>query len=396
MNMTPRLSLGIRLASLHATINTVTAVQTPLWPVFLAWRGLSPVEIGLILSAAYVVRIVSNPVVGNISDRLGDRRTPLLVLAVVSLISYLAFALVGGFWGLMILTLVSSGAYTALQPLADNLTLLVIPGQRIHYGHVRVFGSLAFMVVSGLATDLLVGQPPLWIVWAIGACTATIFYASWRLPRVTGERPAGGGRGIRVLMRSPTFLLFLAAAGLNQSSHTALYGFATLHWQASGLSGGEIGFFWAEGVAAEAIFFSLGHRIAARIGPCWMLVLGGAGGVIRWLVTASTVDPVMLASVQWMHCLTFTASHLAAMYFIQRSIPIEFSGRAQSLYAAIALGLNFGLFLPLAGWLYQAIGGGPLFTAMAVMSAAGLGASLLLLRVWKGGPVIAPTMVQAA
>jgi PPP family 3-phenylpropionic acid transporter len=394
--MNPRLGLGIRLATFHASLSTVSGVQTPLWPLFLAWRGLGPVEIGLILSAAYVVKIVSNPIAGNISDRLGDRRLPLLVLAGTALAAYLLFSFVTGFWPLLAVTLVAAGAFTALTPLGDNLTLLAISGQRIHYGHVRVFGSISFMLISGLASDLLIGEPPLYIVWAlIGGLVFTLF-ACWRLPSVRGERQSGKRRGMRTLLRSPVFLLFIGACALNQSSNTALYGFGTLYWHGGGLSGAEIGGLWVEMVAAEAIFFSFGHRIAAAIGPRWLLVLGGAGGVIRWLVTALTVDPALLATVQWMHCLTFTASHLAAMYFIQRSIPIELSGRAQALYSSIALGINFGLFLPVAGWQYEAIGGGQTFLVMAALSAGGLAVSLVLLRIWSGGPAIAALSPQPA
>jgi PPP family 3-phenylpropionic acid transporter len=386
--MNQRLGLGIRLATLHASLSTVSGIQTPLWPIFLAWRGLSPAEIGLILSAAYFVKIVSNPIAGNISDRLGDRRMPLIVLAGIALVAYALYSVVSGFWLILIVTLVAAGAFTALTPLGDNLTLLAISGQRLHYGHVRVWGSLAFMVASGVATYLLIGEPPLLILWALIAGLGFAVFACWRLPRVRGERQTGGRRGISTLLKNPVFLMFVGAAALNQSSNTALYGFATLHWQAGGLSGGEIGALWAEMVAAEAIFFSIGHRIAAKVGPRWLLVAGGAGGIVRWAVTASTVDPILLASVQWMHCLTFTASHLAAMYFIQRSIPTELSGRAQALYSSLALGLNFGLFLPVAGLLYEAIGGSQTFLVMAGLSACGLGLSVLLLKRWSGGPAI--------
>jgi PPP family 3-phenylpropionic acid transporter len=251
------------------------------------------------------------------------------------------------------------------------------------------------MVFSGLSTDLLIGQPPNLILWAVMGGLAFALFACWRVPVVRGERIGGRTRGMGTLLRSPIFLLFLGAAALNQSSNTALYGFGTLHWHAAGLSGGEIGGLWAEMVAAEAIFFSFGHKIAAKIGPRWLLILGGAGGVIRWTVTASTVDPILLASVQWMHCLTFTATHLGAMYFIQRSIPPELSGRAQALYSAIATGLNFGLFLPVAGLLYERIGGGQTFLVMALISACGLTLAIVLLRRWSGGPAIAPTPALA-
>ena len=390
--------LAVRLATLHAALSTVSGIQTPLWPVFLAWRGLDPFQIGLVLSAAYIVKIVSNPIAGNISDRLGDRRLPLIVLAVIALLAYALYAVVPGFLPILAVTLVAAGAFTALSPLGDNLTLLAIAGQRIHYGHVRVLGIAAFMLFSYLASYLLIDEPPLLIVWAMLAGLAFAVFACWRLPRVRGERMAAGGRGMGTLLRSPVFLLFLGAVALDQSSNTALYGFSTLHWRAGGLSGSEIGALWAEMVAAEAIFFSFGHRIAARLGPRWLLVLGGAGGVVRWIVTASTVDPVLLAWVrwQWMHCLTFTASHLAAMYFISRSIRSNCPAVPRRSIPRSRSGLNFGLFLPLVGKLYSLIGGSQTFLVMAAMSAGGLGLSIVLLRRWSGGPAIDPPAALAS
>ncbi|HEY1719606.1 MAG TPA: MFS transporter [Magnetospirillaceae bacterium] len=390
--MSPRLNLATRLATLHASLSAVGGIQTPLWPLFLAWRGLTPVQIGVMLSAAYIVKIVSNPIAGHIADRLGERRLPLMVLSVVAMAAYMPFLFVGGFWPLLILTLIAAGAFTALTPLGDSLTLLAISSHRLHYGHVRVSGSLAFMVFSGLSSYLLIGQPPILIAYTLLAGIAFAVFACYRLPRIKGDRSAGPPRAIGILLRNPVFLLFLAVATLNQSSNTALYGFATLHWNANGVSSGAIGGLWAEMVAAEAVFFIFGHRIAAAIGPRWLLIISAIGGMMRWTICGLTTDPIALAAVQWMHCLTFTATHLGAMYFIQKSIPIEMSGRAQAIYSSVASGLNFGLFLPIAGLFYEHLGGGDTFLLMTGVSACGLGLGIVLLKTWKGQPIFAPNV----
>lgn len=387
--MSSRLNLAVRLASLHASLSAMSGAQTALWPLFLAWKGLDPVEIGLVLSAAYMVKIVSNPIAGYISDRLGERRLPLVVLASVAFVGFIPFSFVDGFPYLLALTLLAAGAFTALTPLGDNLTLHAIYGQRIQYGHVRVWGSLSFMLFSGLASKFLIGRPPILILITVLGTLAFTVFACWRLPRIRTDRPKGRQQPIGALLKNPIFLLFLATATLNMSSNTALYGFGTLHWQSIGLSGGMIGALWAEMVAAEAIVFSFGHRIATRLGPRWLLVAGALGGIVRWTVTGIATDPVALASVQWMHCLTFTATHLGAMYFIQRSIPAELSGRAQTIYSACSSGLNFGIFLPITGLLYERLGGGNAFLVMTGLSAAGFILATLLLRRWTGGPLFA-------
>lgn len=387
--MTPRLDLAVRLGSLHASLSAVSGIQTALWPLFLAWKGLDPVEIGLVLSAAYIVKIVSNPIAGYVSDRLGERRLPLVLLSAFAFVAYAPFGFVDGFPALLGLTLLAAGAFTALTPLGDNLTMHAISSQRIHYGHVRLWGSLSFMVFSGYASKLLIGRPPALILATMLVTVALTAFACWRLPRIRTDRPKGRQQPIGALLKNPIFLLFLGTATLNLSSNTALYGFATLHWQAAGMSGGQIGALWAEMVAAEAIVFSFGHRIAAKLGPRWLLVAGAVGGIVRWSVTGTSVDPWTLAAVQWMHCLTFTVNHLGTMYFIHRSVPAQLSGRAQAIYSACSSGLNFGIFLPITGLLYERLGGGDAFLVMSGLSALGLVLATFLLRRWTGGPIFA-------
>ena len=57
------------------------------------------------------------------------------------------------------------------------------------------------------------------------------------------------------LVRSPQFLLFLAATSAVQASHAVYYVFGTLHWQAAGISTGVIGMLWA--FTGEAKMFPL-------------------------------------------------------------------------------------------------------------------------------------------
>ena len=87
--------------------------------------------------------------------------------------------------------------------------------------------------------------------------------------------------------------------------------------------------------------------------------------------------------VQWLHGLTFAATHLGAMHFLARAIPREHSATAQTLYAALGVGLFMGLAMILSGNLYSSLAG-TAFHAMAVMSMLGGIAGLVLARFWRG------------
>jgi MFS transporter, PPP family, 3-phenylpropionic acid transporter len=51
--------------------------------------------------------------------------------------------------------------------------------------------------------------------------------------------------------------------------------------------------------------------------------------------------------------LTFGAMHLGAMAFITRSVPLDLSATAQSLYGASAYGIGTGITMLFVGALYE-------------------------------------------
>ena len=63
-------------------------------------------------------------------------------------------------------------------------------------------------------------------------------------------------------------------------------------------------------------------------------------------------------------------------------MPREHSATAQTLYAALGVGIFMGLAMIAAGEIYGALGGAA-FYAMAVMSCVGAVGALVLARAWR-------------
>ena len=74
MSIAALLCPAVRLSAFYAAMFLVAGIQLPFWPVWLAARGLSAREIGIVLAAAIWVRVFATPAIGAISDRLGARR----------------------------------------------------------------------------------------------------------------------------------------------------------------------------------------------------------------------------------------------------------------------------------------------------------------------------------
>src|SRR5687768_8464338 len=66
--------LPLRLSLFYAAYFLTLGIQLPFWPVWLESRGLGPGEIGVVLSAALWVRIVTIPAAGVLADRTGSRQ----------------------------------------------------------------------------------------------------------------------------------------------------------------------------------------------------------------------------------------------------------------------------------------------------------------------------------
>ena len=372
-------SPSLRYAAFYGAVFLTVGIYLPFWPVFLKGRGLSPAEIGLLFALASWLRVVSMPAVAQIADRTGRAKATLVTAASLSLLLFLGFFEARGFWPILLVMLPAAACFQPLIPLAESQTMAAVLRQRLDYGRIRLWGSLAFILGTVGAGRLITGRAPDLVLYLVlGALGATVL-AALALPG-RREAPVAAQRSSPfALLGNRRFLLFLGAAGLLQASHAAYYGFSALHWKAAGLSEAAIGALWAVGVAAEVLLFALGGAVVARLGPPLLLALAGLGGILRWSVLAATTALPALVAAQALHALTFGAAHLAAMHFIARAAPPGLSATAQSLYTAISGGFAMGLSMLAAGALYQAYAGGA-FLAMAALSAGGTGLALVLWR----------------
>lgn len=359
-------------------------VYVPFWPLWLASRGADVDEIGILLAVPLWIKVLSNPAIAQAIDRRGDRKRPQIALAIGAFLTFALFIPLEGFWPLLVVSLVNGVFLAALLPIGENLTLLACYARNLDYGRIRLWGSLTFMLGAIVGGKLLTDRPEDVIMWTILATLGfTVATCLW-LPDMRPERSETPTRlAPLTLLRQPTLLLFLVAVGCLQSSHAVYYGFSAIAWRAAGISEVAIGMLWAIGVLAEIALFSVSSRLVGWISPTGLMVLAGAAGIARWLLTPLTDSVVLLVPLQMLHALTYGGAHIGAMHFIARAAPPMLSATVQSLYSAISLGVILGTSMLLAGYLYRAIDKDAYFV-MGALSLAGLAAGWALGRRWSG------------
>lgn len=376
-----------RFVPLYMGLNFIGGVHLPFFPAWLEHRGLSPEAIGLLMMFMGLVRVVTGPLLGFAADAMAARRQALVVLMAMTLVSYIGYAVLPGVAFVVLFSLTASISFSAIGPLLEGVTLKTALSERFDYGHVRSFGSAAFIVMNfGSGLYLAAHGIDEFLLLLIGASTFALM-ASLILPREDAPlQPLRRGvvwREAVVLVRQPAFLLFLLAGGLAQSCHAFYYGFGTLNWKALGYSADLIGLLWALGVVAEIVLFSFSDRVVAWLGPVRLLALGALAGLLRWTVLAFSPPLVILLPLQLLHAGTFGAVHLGAMHFIARAVPPHIVGTAQSIYAAVTIGVFMAVGQFASGHLF-AIFGATGYLLMSLSSGLALLASLALARTWTG------------
>ncbi|MEO1190426.1 MAG: MFS transporter [Pseudomonadota bacterium] len=363
--------LSFRLSLLVGSIFLALGLFLPFWPVFLELRGMTAVEIGILLAAATWVKILGVPFWGRIADRSGNTRGVLLLLGLASLLAYLYLGLAGGFLLLLIGHIFLGFVYNPLIPLTDAEILSAGRRRGIDYGRVRLWGSVAFVAGNLAGGALLELEGGRWFLGAILASLLLAAGAAASLPRA--EKPNSDSAPLqwRLLLTNGNFLRLVLIAGFLQSSHAAYYAVSSLTWLAAGHSETTIAWLWAEGVLVEIALLAVSGRLMVRTKPADLLLLAGAAGVLRWTVTGLSSDLGVLIAAQALHALTFAAAHLGAVLLIAKTVPSGAAASGQAIYTALQGGIMMGLALLAAGFLYD-ISPASAFAAMAVLSGLGL------------------------
>ncbi|MDA1323584.1 MAG: 3-phenylpropionate MFS transporter [Proteobacteria bacterium] len=370
--------MAFRLSFFFAAIFLVVGIMLPFWPVWLKSRGLTEIEIGLLLSAGMAVRAFTNPLLAQLADRRGRPDLLLVALGWGALIGHLFYIPFHGFWPIFAVSIIAYMLFSPLMSLGDSVTMLKVREGLLDYGRVRLWGSLTFILAASLGGFVIEGRPVDLILWlVIGTLVVTVI-ACHLMPVAQTEGTKQFFAPLREITRNRKLILFMLAAGLLQASHGVYYGFATLHWQAAGLSAGVIGALWAEGVIAEIILFAFAARLVRLVGPIGLLWLAAFSGLVRWCTLGTTEALPVLIAVQGLHAFTFGAAHIAAVHYIAATVPASYGATAQSLYSSTAQGCLMATAMVASGWLYGHFGGTAFF-AMAVISAAG---GLLALALW--------------
>lgn len=367
-----------RLSFLYAFLFFELGVNLPFFPLWLQAQSLDADAIGVVLAAPLLIRIIANPTVGALADRSGRISATLAICAVLVAAGTGLLTVARGFWPILAVVIAIALAQGPLIALADAMTLgrlAETPRAELTYGRIRLWGSLGFA-----AANLAAGWSLEWFstssvvaLLLLSSILTAAAAASCMAPETSTSRDAEGGEAPTA---RPLLLVgVIAGAALVQASHAAFYGFGTLHWQATGVSGPAMGGLWALGVLSEVVLFSfLGYRMNGASSAAGLLVVASVAATLRWAAMSQDPGISTLMFLQLTHGVSFGATHLASIFLLARLAPGRMQARAQTWLAGGWAGA-MAVLTTLCGRLYETWGE-QIYLVMAAVAAVGL--SLLL------------------
>jgi PPP family 3-phenylpropionic acid transporter len=375
---------GIKLSIVYAMLMIGSGVQLPFLPLWLSAKGLSVEAIAAVVAGGMATRILGAPLFAWIADHFGNRRLVIQLCGGLSLASYGLLAISNGFGPIMTMALIASFVFAPVFPLTEGFGVDGAVAHGLDYGRLRLWASLSFLVGSLGSGALLTVLDPLDTAWVLAAAQGLAFLATLQLPDEPEAHKFEAGNGAHMRARDLFFgsgiALLLVAAGLAQASHAMLYSFSSVHWQSLGISSFWIGVLWVAAVSVEVLLFSLSNSLVVALGPGGLMLVGIAGGILRWVMMAVFANYGLLIVAQMLHALSFAATHLGTMHFIRLLVPNAIRNRAQGFYSAMAGGVFMSVTAYASGHLY-ALYGAEAYYVMAVMSVIAFALVFYLVKV---------------
>lgn len=321
------------------------AVVAPYLQVILRNKNFTAAEIGLFLGFYEIAGILGPLLAGWIAEKIGRYRLLLLVLSIS----------VGGILFLLGLSssLICTGAflvlfgffYRPIPSLQDALASRMLPDPAVHYGKVRIWGSIGFVIISlGVQFSGFLDTPGTFkIILLFTGISGLLFLSTLSLPETENTEHTGSKTGVKKTgslfdgLHLPFYTVLFAAFFIKMGL-TGYYSFFSLFIRDSyGIL--SVSGIWAIGALAEMPMILYGNRLVSRFGAAAMLVLAISGAALRLFVYASGAPIFIVIAAQVFHAFSFGLIHITVVSVINHTVPAKRKAFAMSLYGGIGLGL---------------------------------------------------------
>jgi MFS transporter, PPP family, 3-phenylpropionic acid transporter len=364
-----------RLSRFYLFYYAVLGATIPYWSLFLKEAGFTVQAIGWLTAVMAGTRIISPNIWGWVADRTQQR------VKIIQVGAFLGFAFCFGlffarsFFWMALVTISFSFFWNAILAQFEVLTLEHLHDKRSTYSHVRLWGSIGFILAVmglGLIFDYIsVINLPFFMVVFLGLVWfSTLRVKERQFTHVHNDKP-----GLCSILKHPAVIALFVVYFLLQVAHGPYYTFFSIYLENIAYSRTVIGQLWALGVVAEVLLLLCMHRLIGRFTLRHIMLFGLLMTTLRWLMIAFMADHLgALLLAQCLHAFSFGALHAAGIEVVQRLFAGGHEGQGQALYIAVGFGAGNAVGAGLSGYLWSSPG-----PSMSYAIAAGISAVAMVI-----------------
>jgi PPP family 3-phenylpropionic acid transporter len=348
----------------------VMGMHLPFFNLYCYQLGFKGWQIGTLSASRSIVLIIFGIAWSVLADRFQNRRGIYIGCNFFSAAVWGLFLLTADFRWMLAITLLYGVFFAPLISFLEAFAMDSLGRDKKRYGRMRLWGSLAFIAVV-LALGRLID------LYSVKIILSLIFAGSWVQALVSLGFPANVPTarldfrtGLKKLL-SRRVTLFFACAFLMLVSHSAYYGFFSIHLNRLGYDNFFIGICWTMAVGAEIVAMFFSERIFKRFDYENVLLFSFAVAALRWSGLWLVQSAAGILVLQLTHAVTYGTFHMASILYIDALAPSETKTIAQATNNAVTYGLGLMVGFFVSGALYERIGSPALFAVCALIALLG-------------------------
>lgn len=352
--------------------------------LWLQATGSQPNEIAMLTAIPLILRLITVAPFAAWCGRRGLVRNAIGTTALAAALVVLTFPFVTSHIARLAVFLVFAIAWDQIPVLVDAYAVMAVRSQKLDFGRLRVWGSIA-VIISGLLAGKLID----WLgilslpVLAAAFLMLTVMVTPF-LPRdraLVRDPPKAEG-GWRELFSDRPLIASMMAASLIMGSSGMLMSFSAIQWQGQGLSTFSIGILNGIAVSSEIVAFVFGAKLLGKRDPRLLIAAGAVGAALRWAIMALSPGLPLLIAAQLLQSVLVAGALLAPVLVIAARVPNRLAPNAQGFFAVV-LGAVVALVVLCSGYLWS-LGPAAAYLTMSVVALL----ALPTLAFWRHGAPI--------
>lgn len=317
----------------------VGGVFGPYWPLYLMSIGFDAKDISRLLAITMSGSFFAPYLWAWIADHTDKPHTLMRLSAALSLCSFVGILLTVSFWWLVLFLGSFIFFWNTILPQIEANTMNHLKGGVGHYGDIRLWGSMGFVIATitfGFVLDnTSISVVPKAIFVLLAVVVLNIFFFSKN--ETTQSQPPKTQNNMVHLLAQPTVLAFMIAVFMMFISNTPYSVFFSIYLTENGYDLAEIGWLWATGMIAQIIVFFAMSRLLTTFSFKTLLLTAYALTTLRWLLIGFYINHVpLLLFAQILQGANIGIFHTVSIYIIHYIFKGKYQYRGQAIYICLA------------------------------------------------------------